>query len=118
MSVSDSTRIRTPSVSRPVPRARRVYDGAHPQPVRHAVSMSATTVEMCRTEDLSHEVRRAVIDVCNAANETDAFERLFAPSSPSGARHFIGRLDDRLVSHAVVTTRGVQSPPGPVLRTA
>ena len=75
-------------------------------------------MEVWRTEDLDRGARRAVIDVCNAAHETDAFERLFDHFIPSGGRHFLGRLDGRLVSHAVVTTRGVQSPPGPVLRTA
>jgi aminoglycoside 2'-N-acetyltransferase I len=80
--------------------------------------MPARTVEVWRTEDLSSDVRRAVIDVCIAAHETDAFEQLFDVFIPSGGRHFLGRVDGRLVSHAVVTTRGVQSPPGPVLRTA
>jgi aminoglycoside 2'-N-acetyltransferase I len=80
--------------------------------------MQTTSVEVWRTEDLDLGARRAVIDVCNAAHDTDAFERLFDHFIPSGGRHFLGRVDGRLVSHAVVTTRGVQSPPGPVLRTA
>ena len=80
--------------------------------------MPTTSVEVCRTEDLSAVERRTVIDVCNAAHDTDAFERLFSHFIPSGGRHFLGRIDGRIVSHAVVTTRGVQSPPGPVLRTA
>jgi aminoglycoside 2'-N-acetyltransferase I len=80
--------------------------------------MAVTAVEVWRTEDLAPEVRRAVIDVCNEAHDTDAFERLFDRFIPSGGRHFLGRADGRLVSHAVITTRGVQSPPGPVLRTA
>ena len=77
-----------------------------------------TSVEVWRTEDLDLGTRRAVIDMCIAAHETDAFERLFDHFIPSGGRHFLGRVDGRLVSHAVVTTRGLQSPPGPVLRTA
>lgn len=80
--------------------------------------MRTTSVEVRRTEDLDLATRRTIIDVCNAAHETDAFERLFDHFIPSGGRHFLGRLDGRLVSHAVVTTRGAQSPPGPVLRTA
>jgi aminoglycoside 2'-N-acetyltransferase I len=80
--------------------------------------METTTVEVWRTEDIAAAERRTVIDLCNAANETDAFDRLFNHFIPSGGRHFLGRIDGRLVSHAVVTARGVQSPPGPVLRTA
>ncbi|MGZ4675928.1 MAG: GNAT family N-acetyltransferase [Acidimicrobiia bacterium] len=74
-------------------------------------------VEVAATEQLTPELRRAVVDLCNAAHETDAFEELF-DLVPSGGRHFLARLDDRLVSHAVVTTRGAQPEGHPVLRTA
>ena len=84
----------------------------------HAVPMETTTVEMWRTEDLDPGTRRTIIDLCIAAHDTDAFEQLFDHFIPSGGRHFLGRIDGRLVSHAVVTTRGLQSPPGLVLRTA
>jgi hypothetical protein len=86
--------------------------------MRHAVAVTTTSVEMRRTEDIDTETRQAIVDLCNAAHETDAFNRLFKYFIPSGGRHFLGRIDGRIVSHAVVTTRGVQSPPGPVLRTA
>ena len=42
------------------------------------------------------------------------FTRYFA----SGARHVLAYDGDTLVSHAVVTTRGVQPEGGPILRTA
>jgi aminoglycoside 2'-N-acetyltransferase I len=100
----------------PDERRNRIDCGA--STVEHTVAMQTTTVEVCRTEDLSAADRRAVIDVCNAAHETDAFEGLFDRFIPAGGRHFLGRIEGRLVSHAVVTTRGAQSPPGPVLHTA
>ena len=74
-------------------------------------------VDVAPTEQLSHDTRRAIVDLCNAANETNAFEELFA-LIPSGGRHFLGFLEDALVSHAVVTTRGTQPGGHPVLRTA
>jgi aminoglycoside 2'-N-acetyltransferase I len=80
--------------------------------------MQTTIVDVRRTEDLDLETRRAIIELCNAAHHTDAFDRLFVHFIPSGGRHFLGRIDGGLVSHAVVTTRGLQSPPGPELRTA
>ena len=86
---------------------------------RHgACCANADAVEVWRTEDLDPGTRALVIDLCIAAHDTDAFERLFDHVIPSGGRHFLGLVDGRLVSHAVVTTRGLQLPPGAVLRTA
>jgi aminoglycoside 2'-N-acetyltransferase I len=76
------------------------------------------TVEMFATEELSEARRAAIVDVCNAAHETQEFHKLFARYIPSGGRHFLGYLGEQLVSHAVVTTRGVQPGGHDVLRTA
>ena len=69
------------------------------------------------TEDLGPDVRASVIDVCNAANDTDAFRELFE-LIPSGGRHVLVQRDGELVSHAVATARGVEPEGHPVLRTA
>jgi aminoglycoside 2'-N-acetyltransferase I len=76
------------------------------------------SVSVHATEDLTPAMRRAVIDVCNAANATTEFAALFDVYIPSGGRHVVGRLDGRIVSHAVATTRHAQPEGHPVLRTA
>jgi len=69
------------------------------------------------TEALSGAQRSAVIDLCIAAHETDAFLELFS-HIPSGGRHFLAHRGDELVGHAVVTTRGVQVEGQRLLNTA
>ncbi len=76
------------------------------------------TVEVFATEELPADRRAAVIDVCIAAHRNEEFRRMFSHFIPSGGRHFLGYVGDDLVSHAVVTARGVQPGAGPVLRTA
>jgi len=67
------------------------------------------TVAVRRTEDLSAAERSRISDLCNAANDTDAFHDLFIVHIPSGGRHVLGfDHDGVLASHAVVTTRWVQ----------
>ena len=63
-------------------------------------------------------LRQEVIDVCIAAHETDEFRHMFTKYFTSGARHFLAYDGDTLVSHAVVSTRGVQPEGLPILRTA
>jgi GNAT superfamily N-acetyltransferase len=63
-------------------------------------------------------LRQAVIDVCVAAHESDEFRHMFTKYFASGARHFLAYDGDTLVSHAVVSTRGVQPEGLPILRTA
>jgi GNAT superfamily N-acetyltransferase len=63
-------------------------------------------------------LRQAVIDVCLAAHEDDEFRYMFKRYFASGARHFLAYDGDTLVSHAVVSTRGIQPEELPVLRTA
>ena len=67
--------------------------------------------------DLGPAVRAAVIAVCDAANDTDAFRELFDLVPPDG-RHVLVHRGDELVSHAVASTRWVQPDDHPVLRTA
>src|SRR6478736_3988271 len=63
-------------------------------------------------------LRQAVIDVCLAAHEIDEFRHMFTKYFASGARHFLAYDGETLVSHAVVSTRGVQPEGLPILRTA
>ena len=76
------------------------------------------TVEVYATQDLSEARREAIVDLCNAAHETEEFHKLFARYIPLGGGYFLGYVGDTLVSHAVVTTRRVQPAGLPVLRTA
>ena len=77
------------------------------------------SVRVFTSEELAAAgLRQAVIDVCVAAHEEDAFRDMFTKYFPSGARHFLAYDGDTLVSHAVVTTRGVQPEGLPILRTA
>jgi aminoglycoside 2'-N-acetyltransferase I len=78
----------------------------------------AGTVEMLATEELSEARRNDIIEVCVAAHDEENFRNLFLRYIPSGGRHFLGYVGDVLVSHAVVTRRGVQPDGRPVLRTA
>jgi aminoglycoside 2'-N-acetyltransferase I len=56
--------------------------------------------------------------VCRAAHDDDEFQYMFTRYFGSGARHFLAYDGDVLVSHAVVSTRGVQPDGLPILRTA
>jgi aminoglycoside 2'-N-acetyltransferase I len=81
------------------------------------VSDRATSVTVVRTEDLSGDLRAALIDVCVAAHDNEDFNNLFS-YIPCGGRHFLGYRGGELVSHAVVTTRWLQPDDEPMLRTA
>jgi aminoglycoside 2'-N-acetyltransferase I len=78
----------------------------------------ACAVDVVATEQLTAEQRSAVIEVCVAAHDNEEFRKIFSHYIPSGGRHFLGYRDGELVSHAVVTTRGVQPAGEPILRTA
>jgi aminoglycoside 2'-N-acetyltransferase I len=79
--------------------------------------MPDAVVTVRPTEELSSGDRSAVIDLCNAANDTEAFWQLFG-FVPSGGLHVLVHCDGELVSHAAATTRWVQPGVHPVLRTA
>ena len=68
------------------------------------------------TNELTDADRRAVIDVCIAAHNSQDFENLF--SYFAVGRHVLGYAGSELVSHAVVTTRWAQPDGRPPLRTA
>ncbi|HEX5839435.1 MAG TPA: GNAT family N-acetyltransferase [Anaerolineales bacterium] len=70
-----------------------------------------------RTEDLDEQLRAAIIDLCIEAHQEQDFKYLFTYIS-SGGRHFLAYLDERLVSHAVVTTRWLQPDGQTILKTA
>ncbi len=78
--------------------------------------MTPLTVRSTRTADLPEEVRAEVIRVCIDAHQVEDFKNLFSFLPPDGL-HFLGYLDDELVSHAVVTTRWLQQENLPLMKT-
>ena len=70
-----------------------------------------------RTSDMDEETRRSVVHLCVEAHGNEDFRNLFTYLPPEGL-HVLAHLDDRLVGHAVVTTRWLQAGDGPLLRTA
>jgi aminoglycoside 2'-N-acetyltransferase I len=77
--------------------------------------MNTFTVKIVRTSALDEATRNEVIRVCIDAHEEEDFKNLFS-YIPDGL-HFIGCLDDKVVSHAVVTTRWLQPENMPLLKT-
>jgi aminoglycoside 2'-N-acetyltransferase I len=70
-----------------------------------------------RTADMDEASRAEVVRLCVDAHQEDDFFNLFSYLPPEGL-HVLAHIDDRLVGHAVVTTRWVQAGRGPLLRTA
>ncbi|HZM21968.1 MAG TPA: GNAT family N-acetyltransferase [Anaerolineales bacterium] len=75
------------------------------------------TVTSARTEDLDEGTRTSIIEVCVEAHQEEDFKNLFS-YIPSGGWHFLAYHDDKLASHAVVTTRWLQPEGQPLLKTA
>jgi aminoglycoside 2'-N-acetyltransferase I len=75
------------------------------------------TVVARRTDTLDEAERNAVIQLCIAAHENEDFQYLFSRYMPPDGLHLLGSEDDRLVGHAVVTTRWLQPAGHPILRT-
>jgi aminoglycoside 2'-N-acetyltransferase I len=69
------------------------------------------------TENLDATTRTQIIQTCIAAHDEEDFQNLFA-YIPAGGRHFLAYDGDRVVSHAVVTTRWLQPEGLPMLKTA
>jgi aminoglycoside 2'-N-acetyltransferase I len=69
-----------------------------------------------RTQDLSEAERVTIIDLCTEAHQVD-FGPLFSFLPPDGL-HVLAYVEERLVSHAVVTTRWLQPDNLPLLKTA
>lgn len=70
-----------------------------------------------RTAELDEARRKAIIRLCVEAHQEQDFENLFAYLPPDGL-HFMAYLDERMVSHAVVTTRWMQAEGHPILKSA
>jgi aminoglycoside 2'-N-acetyltransferase I len=70
-----------------------------------------------RTEELTKETRISIVKLCVAAHHEEDFNNLFF-YVPSGGRHFLAYHENRLVSHAMVTTRWLQPEGHPLLKTA
>ena len=69
------------------------------------------------TEHLTVSTRAEIIELCVVAHQEKDFNNLFS-YVPTGGWHFLAYEDDRLVSHALVTTRWLQPKGQPVLKTA
>ena len=76
-----------------------------------------TDAKSTKTEDLDAGTRMAIIDLCVAAHQEEDFKNLFS-YVPAGGLHVLAFQDDRLVSHAMVTTRWLQPEGLPLLKTA
>lgn len=70
-----------------------------------------------RTEKLSEHIRAAIIELCVEAHQEQDFRNLFI-YIPSDGLHFLAYHNELLVSHAVVTTRWLQTKDQPLLKTA
>lgn len=70
-----------------------------------------------RTEELNAATRAAIIDLCILAHQEEDFRNLFT-YIPAGGTHVLAYRAQALVSHAVVTTRWLQSAGQPRLKTA
>lgn len=77
----------------------------------------AITVLSARTEDLNVDTRASIIHVCRIAHHQDDFVNLFS-YIPAGGLHVLAYCNHELVGHAVATTRWLQPPGHPLLRTA
>lgn len=74
------------------------------------------TIKTSRTRDLSEVERSTIVRLCTEAHHV-SFSPLFSLLPPDGL-HILGYAEDRLASHAVVTTRWLQPEHLPLLKTA
>jgi aminoglycoside 2'-N-acetyltransferase I len=75
------------------------------------------TIISARTKDLDDGIRAAIIQVCIAAHNNPDFLNLFS-YLPADGLHVLAYQQNRLVSHAVITTRWLQIGRAPLLKTA
>jgi aminoglycoside 2'-N-acetyltransferase I len=87
-----------------------VHDG------EDVLELPLVNITMLTTEELSAAQRAAIIELCIAAHESDAFLELF--DHITAGRHFLAYREHDLVSHAVVSTRWAQPEGQPILKTA
>ncbi len=74
-------------------------------------------VTCTKTEELSSSTGAEIVELCVSAHQEEDFRNLFI-YAPSGGWHFLGYQGERLVSHAMATTRWLQPEGQPVLKTA
>jgi aminoglycoside 2'-N-acetyltransferase I len=74
------------------------------------------TLKTCRTQELSEAERSTIVSLCTEAHQAD-FGPLFSYLPPDGL-HVLAYDEQRLVGHAVVTTRWLQPDNLPRLKTA
>ncbi len=75
------------------------------------------SVHTIRTTSLDERSRSEIVRLCIAAHREQDFENLFSYLPPDGL-HVVAVEDERLVGHAVVTTRWLQPGVRRLLRTA
>lgn len=76
-----------------------------------------TRVRFFKTEALDTDTRNLIVDLCILAHQEEDFKNLFF-YVPSGGWHFLAFQGEQLVSHAMVTTRWLQSERHSLLKTA
>ncbi len=74
------------------------------------------TIDTRRTKYINEAERSAIVRLCTQVHQTD-FGPLFS-FLPSEGLHVLAYEDERLVGHAVVTTRWIQPDNLPLLKTA
>lgn len=70
-----------------------------------------------QTENLTAATRAQIVQLCVVAHQEEDYKHLFTYVS-AGGWHFLAYDDDRVVSHAMVTTRWLQPEGHPLLKTA
>jgi aminoglycoside 2'-N-acetyltransferase I len=79
--------------------------------------MEDPVITSARTEELKAPIRNAIIELCVEAHQEQDFRNLFTYVSLGGL-HFLAYHDEVLVSHALVTTRWLQTENQSLLKTA
>jgi aminoglycoside 2'-N-acetyltransferase I len=74
-------------------------------------------VRFFKTEELDADTRNAIVNLCVMAHQEEDLKNLFS-YVPSGGLHFLAFQDERLVSHALATTRWLQPEGQSLLKTA
>jgi aminoglycoside 2'-N-acetyltransferase I len=79
--------------------------------------MESIVITSAQTGELKEPVRKAIIELCVEAHQEQDFRNLFT-YVPSGGWHFLAYHNELLVSHAMVTTRWLQTEDLLLLKTA
>ena len=79
--------------------------------------MEDPVITSARTEELKQPIRDAIIELCVEAHQEQDFRNLFRYVS-TGGLHFFAYHNEVLVSHALVTTRWLQTEDQSLLKTA